>query len=159
MDRSGGRLNQKKATPMTKTKSTTATAELNAGTDMLKSGFEKTAKIFETTAEFGKGNVEAYIESATIAGQGFQTISSEISLYSKKAIDESIAATKALMGAKSIHEAIELQTDFTKMAFGAYVGQLKILNGLFVGTMKDTMAPVQGRFEALSEIAQSATAA
>lgn len=77
----------------------------------------------------------------------------------KKAIQESVAATKAIMGAKSIHEAIELQTDFAKTAFGAYVGQLKLLNGMFASTMKDTMAPVQDRFEALSKIAQSATAA
>lgn len=144
---------------MSKIKNTTATAELYAGADMLKSSFGKTAKIFETTAEFSKGNVEAYVESATIAGEGFRTISSEISLYSKKAIEESTAATKAIMDSKSIHEAIELQTSFAKVAFGAYVGQLKVLNELFVSTAKDALAPIQGRFEALSEIAQSATAA
>jgi phasin family protein len=144
---------------MSKTKNTTATPEIYAGAEMLKSGFEKTSKIFETTAEFSKGNVEAYVESVTIAGEGFRTISSEISLYSKKAVEETVAATKAVMGSKSIHEAIELQTSFAKMAFGAYVGQMKILNGLFVGTAKDALAPIQGRFEALSEIAQSATTA
>jgi phasin family protein len=144
---------------MSKIKNTTAPSEIYAGAEMLTSSFAKTAKILETTAEFSKGNAEAYVESATIAGEGFRTISSEISLYSKKAIEESVTATKAIMSSKSIHEAIELQTSFAKMAFGAYVGQLKILNGLFVGTAKDAFAPVQGRFEALSAIAQSTTAA
>jgi phasin family protein len=144
---------------MSKTNNTTTTAEIYSGAEMLKSSFTKTAKILETTAEFSKGNAKAYIESTKIAGEGFQTIGSEVTLYSKKAIEETIAATKAIMGSKSIHEAIELQTSFAKMAFGAYVGQLKILNGLFVGTAKDAFAPIQGRFEALSEIAQSTTAA
>jgi phasin family protein len=144
---------------MAKVKSDTATAELHAGADMLKSGFEKTAKMFETTAEFGKGNIEAYAESATIAGDGLRTISTEISLYSKKALEESVAATKAIMGSKSIHEAIEHQTSFAKIAFGAYVGQMKILNELFTGTAKDSLAPLQGRFEVFSEIARSATVA
>ena len=159
MGGSGRQAKPKKATTMSKSKNTTATSEIYAGAEMLKSGFEKTAKIFETAADFSKGNVEAFVESATVAGEGFRTINTEISLYSKKAIEESVAATKAIMGAKSIQEAIELQTGFAKTAFGAYVGQLKLLNGMFVGTMKDTMASVQGRFEALSEIAQSATAA
>jgi phasin family protein len=144
---------------MSKTKNHTTSAELHSGADMLKTGFGKTTKLLETTADFSKANVEACVESATIAGEGFRTISTEVSMYSKKAIEESVAATKALMGAKSIHEAIELQTSFAKMAFGAYVGQLKILNELFVGTAKDAIAPIQGRFEALSEIAHSATAA
>jgi phasin family protein len=157
--------NQKKATTMSKTKTTaenaasTATAEMFAGADVLKSGFEKTAKMFETATDFGKGNIEALVESATITGSGLQTIGSEISLYSKKVIEESVAATKTIMGAKSIHEAIELQTGFAKMCFSAYVGQLKIVNELFAGTVKEALAPVQARYAALSQIAQNATAA
>jgi phasin family protein len=149
---------------MSKTKTTAenassnASAEIFGGADVLKSGFEKTAKMFETVADFGKGNIEALVESATITGGGLQTIGSEISMYSKKVIEESVAATKTILGAKSIHEAIELQTGFAKMCFSAYIGQMKILNGLFVGTAKEALAPVQARYEALSEIAQSATA-
>jgi phasin family protein len=154
--RSGGRQKTTKETTMTKTK---ATAELHAGADMLKNGFAKTAKMFEGTADFGKDNIEAYVESATVAGEAIRTINTEISLYSKKVIEESVAATKVLMGAKSIHEAIELQTGFAKTFFEAYVGQVKILNELFVGTAKDTFAPIQGRFDALAKIAQNATAA
>lgn len=144
---------------MSKAKNTATTFELYAGADMLKNGFEKTAKVFENTGELAKGNLEAYVESATIAGEGFRTINTEISLYSKKAIEESVAATKALFGAKSIHEAIELQTGFVKKFFDAYVGQVKILNELCVGTAKDSFAPIQGRVEAFSKVAQSATAA
>jgi phasin family protein len=136
-----------------------ATTEIYAGAVMLKSGFEKTAKIFETAAEFSKGNAEAYIEAATIAREGFRTISTEISLYTKKSIEESVAATKAIMGSKSMGEAMEHQTGFAKMAFGAYVGHLKLLNELFTENMKEMLAPLKVRFEAFSEITQSAAAA
>ena len=139
--------------------SSAATAEVYAGAETLKSGFEKTAKVFESAAEFSKGNIEAYVQSATVAGEGFRTIGSEISLYSKKSIEESVAATKAIMASKSIQEAIELQSSFAKMAFGACVGQLKLLNELYVATMKDTLAPVQARVDAFTKIAQNATAA
>ena len=52
-----------------------------------------------------------------------------------------------------------LQTGFAKTFFEAYVGQVKILNELFVGTAKDTFAPIQGRFDAFTKISQSETAA
>jgi phasin family protein len=161
----GRQAKTQKATTMNKTNSTAdkatsaATTEIYAGAEILKSGFEKTAKIFETAAEFSKGNAEAYIESATIAGEGFRTISSEISLYTKKSIEESVAATKAIMGSKSMHEAMEHQTGFAKMAFSAYLGHLKLLNELFTENMKDTLAPLKVRFEAFSEITQSAAVA
>jgi phasin family protein len=144
---------------MSKIKNTNTTAELYAGADMLKNGFETSAKVFEGSADFAKGNIEAYVESATVAGEGIRTINTEISLYSKKVIEESAAAAKAVMGAKSIHEAIELQTGFAKTFFEAYVGQVKILNELFLGTAKDTFAPIQGRLGAITKIAQSSTAA
>jgi phasin family protein len=145
---------------MSKTKTTAenaATTEIFAGAEVLKSGFEKTTKMFETATDFGKGNIEALVESATITGGGLQTIGGEISLFSKKVIEESVAATKTIMGAKSIHEAIELQTGFAKMCFNAYVGQMKIVNELFAGTAKEALAPVQARYAALSQIAQSTT--
>jgi phasin family protein len=139
--------------------SSAATTEIYAGAETLKSGFEKTAKAFERAADFSKGNIEAYVESATAAGDGFRTISNEISLYSKKSLEESVAATKAIMASKSFHEATELQSSFAKMAFGAYFGQMKLLNELYVASMKETLAPVQARVEAFTKIAQNATAA
>jgi phasin family protein len=150
---------------MNKTKSTaqngssTTTAEIYAGAETLKSGFNKTAKVLECAADFGKGNIEGYVASATAAGEGFRTISSELTLYSKKSIEESVAATKAIMASKSVHEAMELQSDFAKMAFGAYVGHLKLFNELYVATMKDALAPLQARVEAFTQIARNATAA
>jgi phasin family protein len=124
----------------------------------LKSGFAKTAKIFESAADLSRGNIEAYVESATAAREGFKTISSELSLYSKKSIEETAAATRAIVSSKSIHEAVGHQPTFAQMAFGAYVGQLKLLNQLYVTTMKETFAPLQARVEEFGKIAQKATA-
>lgn len=150
---------------MTKTKTTVQKASSDAvtgiysGADLLKSGVEKTTKIFESAAYFSKANIEACVESATTAGEGFKTISSEISLYSKKSFEESIAATKAIMASTSIHEAIERQANFAEMAFGAYVGQLKLLNELYAATLKDTLAPLRARLDVFTEVVEGATAA
>jgi phasin family protein len=128
-----------------------ATDGIYAGAHAMKEGFEKTAKMFEGAVEFSKANLDAYIQSVTIAGEGFKTISTEISLYSKKVIEEATAATKAIMQTKSVHEAMEIQSSFAKMAFAAYLGQIKLLNELIVGSMKDSLEPLKDRIVAMKE--------
>jgi phasin family protein len=147
---------------MSKTKSTTGNATsavdttMYFGADAVKNGFEKTAKFCSNANEFGKDTAEAYMESATIAGKGFQTMNSEAYAFTKQSAADAMAAGKAIMGSKSIHEAFELQTEFAKNAFEAYVSQLTKFSELFTATAKQSYAPLKGRVEALTEIAQSA---
>ena len=83
-------------------------------------------------------------KSATVAGKGIETINSEIYSYSKSSIEDAVAATKAVMGSKSVHEAFEFQTDFAKSAFEAYVAELTKISELATAATKDTFAPLQG---------------
>ena len=129
------------------------------GAEALKSGFEKAVKNYDHFLGYGKETVEAYMKAANLAGKGAETLHNEIYSYSKQSIEDSITATKALMAAKSVHEAIELQTDFAKSAFDGYVGQMTKLGELFVSTTKDTMEPLQSRVQAWVEVVQSARAA
>jgi phasin family protein len=140
---------------------TTASAEttfLN-GAEAMKAGFEKAVKSYDTVLGYGKDTVEAYMKSATIAGKGVESINSELYSYSKDAIEESIAASKAILGSKSVHEAFELQTDYAKSAFEAYVGELTKFSELLTSATKNSFAPLQGRVQAWVEVVQSARAA
>jgi phasin family protein len=154
-----------KGTDMSKAKTaaekTTASAEttfLN-GAEAMKAGFEKAVKSYDTVLGYGKDTAEAYMKSATLAGKGIESINSELYSFSKDAIEESIAAGKAILGSKSIHEAFELQTGYAKSAFEAYVSELTKFSELFTSTTKDTFAPLQGRVQAWVEVVQSARAA
>ena len=129
------------------------------GTEALKAGFEKAVKNYDQLVGYGKEAVEAYVKSANVAGKGAETLHNEIYSYSKQSIEESIAAAKTLLGAKSVHEAFELQSDFAKMAFDAYVGQVTKLSELFVATTKEALEPLQGRVQAWVDVVQTARAA
>ena len=139
--------------------SATAENTFTAGTDAIKAGFEKAVAGYDSVLGYGKDTAEAYMKSATVTGKGIETLNSEIVSYSKGAIEDSIAASKAIMGSKSVHEAFELQTSFAKTAFEAYVEELTKFNSLFTATAKDAFAPLQGRYEAWVELVQSARAA
>ena len=135
---------------------TTAETTIKTGADAIKAGFEKAVAGYDNVVGFSKDTAEAYMKSATVAGKGIESLNSEIVSFSKGAIEESIAAGKAIMGSKSVHEAFELQTEFAKTAFESYVEELTKFNSLFTATAKDAFAPLQGRYQAWVEIVQSA---
>ena len=137
----------------------TIEAAFKSGTETLKTNFEKAVKSYDQFLGFGKETVEAYVKAANVAGKGAETLHNEIYAYSKQSIEDSIAAAKAVMASKSAHEAFELQTDFAKTAFEAYVSELTKISELFAATSKETLAPIQSRVQAWVDVVQSTRAA
>ncbi len=138
----------------------TATAEtaLENGAAALKTGLEKALKGYDAFVTYGKDNAEAVTKSATVAGKGIETINSEIYSYSKQSIEGSVAATKAMLGSKSVHEAFEFQTDYVKSAFEAYVAEMSKITELATATTKDSFAPFKGRVQAWLDTVQTVRA-
>ena len=138
----------------------TATAEsaLETGAAALKTGLEKALKGYDAFVTYGKDNAEAATASATAAGKGIESINSEIYSYSKQSIEDSVAATKAVMGSKSIHEAFEFQMDYAKSAFESYVAELSKISELATAATKDSYAPFKGRVQAWLDTVQSVRA-
>ena len=148
---------------MTMTKANTAAADainaaeinFNATTDALKAGFEKAIAGYDSVLGYGKDTAEALVQSATVAGKGAETLNNEIYAYAKQSLEDSITAGKAVLAAKSVHEAIEIQTGFAKTAFENYVAELTKFNRLFTATAKDSFAPLESRAQAWVELVQT----
>jgi phasin family protein len=138
----------------------TASAEtvLENGAAAMKTGLEKALKGYDAFVGYGKETADAVTKSATVAGKGVETINSEIYSYSKQSIEEAVAATKAVMGSKSVHEAFEFQTDYAKSAFETYVSELTKISELATAATKDSFAPFKGRVQAWLDTVQSVRA-
>src|ERR1700754_3366432 len=80
-----------------------AESALESGTAAMKTGLEKALKGYDAFVGYSKGNAEAVTEAATTAGKSAESISNEIYSYSKQSIENAVAATKAVMGSKSVH--------------------------------------------------------
>ena len=132
---------------------------MKSGTEAFKAGFEKAVKNYDQIVGYGKETVGAYVKSANVAGKGAETLHNEFYSYSKQSIEDSIAAAKALLGTKSPNELFELQSDFAKTAFEAYVGEMTKLSEIFVSTAKEAFEPLQGRVQAWVDVVQSSRAA
>jgi phasin family protein len=124
------------------------------GNEVMKNGIETWTKSYERLAGFGKENVEAYMQSATAFAKAFERINSEVFSFSKQQVEDSVAAFKAVSGAKSLHEAWEVQSDFAKSALDAYVAQATKINDLVMDAAKQAAEPMTARFTALAEAAK-----
>ncbi|MGF1462169.1 MAG: phasin family protein [Maricaulaceae bacterium] len=126
-----------------------------ANQEAFKEGFEKSMAAFGDFNNLGKENLEAVIASFTATGKGLEAVTSNLTNYSKQAMEDSVAAAKALASAKSFQEIVELQSEYTKSAMDAYLGEVKKMSDLMSATMKDSVAPINDRFTSVIEFMQT----
>jgi phasin family protein len=124
---------------------------MKSGNETMKNGFETVTKGLEQFSSLGKGSVEAYMQAATVFAKTFERVNGEVFNFSKQQMEDSVAAFKAVSGAKSIHEAWEVQTDFAKSALDAYVAQATKLNDLWLDAAKQASEPFSSRFAEMTE--------
>ncbi|MGN6517344.1 MAG: phasin family protein [Rhizomicrobium sp.] len=134
-------------------------AAVKNGAEAFKTSFDKAVQGYDKFLGYGKENLEAVVASASAAGKGAETLHNELYAFSKQSVEDSIAAAKAVLASKSVHEAFELQTDFAKTAFDHYVSQVTKVNEIFAATAKDAFSPLQTRYQAWVDAVQSARAA
>jgi phasin family protein len=140
---------------MTTEAAKTATDYLAAGNSAFKESLEKSiAAITEMNAHSRK-NLEAMIASATAAAKGAETVGARAMAFSKKSMEDQVAAAKALASAKSIQEAVELQTGFAKAAFDTLVAEVNEMSETVSTSVKDAMSPINERVTALVERVQA----
>jgi phasin family protein len=142
-------------------KSTTPSPEpidtaLASGVDAMKEGFEKAVKGYDQIFAFGKDNAEAVLKSANAAGKGIESINTEAFAYARKSAEESVAAAKAILSSKSVEEAFELQSAFSKAVFETYVDQLAKFGDMALATTRHAAEPIQARASAFADLVRVA---
>ena len=90
----------------------------------------------------------AFKYAGNVATKGMESLTAEWLTYGKQSIEDSISATKAMMGAKTLQELIDLQTAFTKSSLDSFVNQGTKVTELTAKVAQDTFAPINGRVNA-----------
>jgi GNAT superfamily N-acetyltransferase len=68
--------------------------------------------------------------------KSFQVIATEWTDYSKKVFENSTKALEKVVGAKSIEDAIEVQTKYAKMTYEAHIAEMKKLGEMYASLMQ-----------------------
>ena len=134
----------------------TAEQYATAGAQTFKDGVEKSLAALNDINAQSKQNLEAVVASVTAATKGAETLGAQAIAYSKKSVEDTVAAAKTLSGAKSIQEVVELQTAFAKTAMEAYLAELNRASEVVSASVKESLVPLNGRVTATVEKFQAA---
>lgn len=75
--------------------------------------------------------------------KGVQAIAAAYSDYTRKSLEDGKAFTEKLAGAKSLDQAIEAQTEYTRTAYETFVNESQKIGGLYVDLAKQTYKPFE----------------
>lgn len=122
-----------------------ATRGLETSQVKIKESVEKAMKNSEEALAFAQGNMEALVKASQIYAAGIQDISSQMASSSKASIEDSVAFGKSLMGVKSVKEAVDLQTGFTKSVIEKAVSESGKFTDAAVKLAEQALAPLTAR--------------
>ena len=116
-----------------------------------KKGAEMAAKSYDDIISFNQDNFEAIVEFGKATAKGVEELNAEVLAFNKVALEENIAAAKAVMGAKTVQEAVDLQTEWAKAWFDSYMSQATKVGELTAKVAQEAFAPVNDRLTAAVE--------
>lgn len=116
---------------------------------------EKSLAALNEANSVSKKNLEALIASVAAATKGAEELGAQAIAFSKNNFENQVSAAKALSGAKSVQEVVELQTAFAKSAIEAYMAEMGKMSEIISASAKDSMKPLNERVTAVVEKIQS----
>jgi phasin family protein len=144
------------ATTGAETLKTTVEQFTTAGNQAFKDNVEKSLATLNEVNTYSKKNLEAVVASVTAATKGAEALGAQVMAFSKKSMEDQVAAAKALAGAKSVQEAVELQTAWVKAAMEGYLAEASKMGEVVAASVKDSVKPLNERVTATVEKLQAA---
>jgi phasin family protein len=101
---------------------------------------------FDEFQKYGKEQLEAASTVAASLAKGLQTIAAETTDYSKKSLENSSTFIEKILGAKSLDNAIQIQSEYAKSAYEGFVAQATKIGELYTSLAKEAFKPVESAF-------------
>lgn len=92
---------------------------------------------------FSKKQLEAATTSSSCLVKSLQTIATETTDYSKKSFEDNAAFLEKLRGAKSFDSAIQIQSEYAKASYAAFIAQATKIGELYTNLAKEAFKPVE----------------
>jgi phasin family protein len=91
----------------------------------------------------GQKGIEAAVESYGRFNSAFQALATRITENTKKAFEDTTRTWEQLISAKSVEQAIEIQSQYAKRAYDNFVAEASKLGEWYVGLVQDASKPVE----------------
>jgi len=110
---------------------------------------------FDEANVFGKDAMDKALKSYSTTSKGFQAIATETTDYTKKSFETAVAHMQAMMGAKSIETAMEMQKTFAKSSMESYMSEMKKLGEMYTDLAKTAYKPVESAVATTTEVVKT----
>jgi len=127
----------------------------SAGNQAFKDSVEKSLSAFGEINTHSKKNLEAVVASVTAATKGAEALGAQAMAYSKKSLEDQVAAARSLTTAKSVQEVVELQTAWAKSALESYIAEMNKASETVAASVKESFLPLNERISAFVERIQA----
>ncbi|WP_300376625.1 phasin family protein [Henriciella sp.] len=120
---------------------------------------ETFTKAFPFATQFGdmgKDAMTASTASAKASVKSFQDVSAAMMRQAQDRVSMTVETGKTLAGAKTMDEAVEIQSSYFRNAFQAQMDGLNELAGIYSTAMKDCMEPFSGYAKGVMDEAKKA---
>lgn len=105
--------------------------------------FEPFQKAGEQFQKIGKDNFDAAVRSYGELNKGLQAISAKLVDYPKTWFEQTTKALEQLVGAKSLEQAFEIQSQYAKKACDLHVAETSKLSEMYVALLRGTYNPIE----------------
>lgn len=98
---------------------------------------------FEDAGKYGKEFMDSGLTSFAAVTKSMQTIAAEASEFAKASFENGTAAVEKMVSAKSPEKAFQVQADYAKSAYEAFVAQATKMGDLYAAMAKDAYKPFE----------------
>lgn len=95
--------------------------------------------------KLGQENLDRAMRMFGDWNKSWQTIAAEVSDYSKRSFEQGTQTVEKLLAAKSVEQAIEIQTSYARRAYDDYMQEMTKLGGMYANIARDAYKPLERR--------------
>lgn len=120
----------------------------------------QTMKAYEDAAKFNKENLDAYVAASTVYAKGVESVAKTWAAFAQETFEASANVAKAVLGAKTLKEAVEIQADFAKTTFDKFVAEGTKVSEASIKVANEALEPINARVNvAVEKLLKPAVAA
>lgn len=135
-------------------------AAMKAGTAAAQKGYEQAVALtkeqvekaskamyqgYDEMSSLGKENLDAVVASSTIVAKGMESFSKEVFALAQSSLESSMNVAKAMMGVKTLREAIDLQNELSRTQFDKLMADGAKLTEMSMKVANEAIQPIQAR--------------
>jgi phasin family protein len=105
----------------------------------------QTMKAYEDAAKFNKENLDAYVAASTVYAKGVESVAKTWAAFAQETFEASANVAKAVLGAKTLKEAVEIQADFAKTTFDKFVAEGTKVSEASIKVANEALEPINAR--------------